>query len=159
MRNIDLTRLRGIDHHMDRIISEYLGNRIFYEVNQINRMTQRCIQRWSRMFRDYDFQLDIPKPNDQTMDIECTFSCKIDKDTSDAFGMVNTWWVFGEVAKELSYPIFMAEAEHVGYKRTSRGLQKRPNDLFRKDDKGQVLVNDGIHETILDYVRDISWED
>lgn len=85
--------------------------------------------------------------------------CKIDKDTSDAFGMVNTWWVFGEVAKELSYPIFMAEAEHVGYKRTSRGLQKRPNDLFRKDDKGQVLVNDGIHETILDYVREISWED
>lgn len=81
MRNIDLTRLRGIDHHMDRIIGEYLGNRIFYEVNQINIMTQRCIQRWSRMFRDYEFQLDIPKPNDQTMDIECTFSCKIDKDT------------------------------------------------------------------------------
>lgn len=81
MRNIDLTRLRGIDHHMDRIIGEYLGNRIFYEVNQINRMTQRCIQRWSRMFRDYEFQIDIPKPNDQTMDIEYTFSCKIDKDT------------------------------------------------------------------------------
>ncbi len=84
--------------------------------------------------------------------------CKIDKDLKDTFGMVNTWWVFGEVAKELSYPIFMAEAEHVGYKRTSRGIQKRPNDLFRVDKNGQVIVDDGKYETILDYVRDISWE-
>lgn len=85
--------------------------------------------------------------------------CKIDKDMSEVFGMVNTWWVFGEVANELSYPIFMAEAEHVGYKRTSRGLQKRPNDLFRINDKNQVLVDDDVYESILDYIREISWED
>lgn len=84
--------------------------------------------------------------------------CKIDQDTIELFGRVNTWWVFGEVAKELSYPIFMAEAEHVGYKRTSRGLQKRPNDLFRVDDDGRVIVDDGNHETILDIIREINWE-
>ena len=83
--------------------------------------------------------------------------CKIDKDTKEHFGMVNTWWVFGEVAKELSYPIFMAEADQVGYKRTSRGLQTKPNDLFRFDNDGKVIVDDGIYETILDYIRQITW--
>ena len=85
--------------------------------------------------------------------------CKIDKDTKDTFGMVNTWWVFGEVAKELSYSIFMAEAEHVGYKRTKRFTQKRPNDLFREDKNARVIVDDGVKETILDYMRDINWEE
>jgi len=85
--------------------------------------------------------------------------CKINDDTKKIFGHVNTWWVFGEVAKDLSYPIFMAEAEHVGYKRTSRGIQKRPNELFRIDDQGQVIVNDGQYASILDFIRDISWED
>jgi len=32
----------------------------------------------------------------------------------------NTWWVFGEVSRELNYEIFMAEVENVGYKRTKR---------------------------------------
>jgi len=88
---------------------------------------------------------------------EIDLVCKIDKDTKDIFGMVNTWWVFGEVAKELSYPIFMAEAEHVGYKRTRRTEQIRPNDLFRVDSDGHVIVDDGIKETVLDYLREINW--
>ena len=88
---------------------------------------------------------------------EIDMICKIDKDTKDTFGMVNTWWVFGEVAKELSYPIFMAEAEHVGYKRTKRSEQKRPNDLYRVDSDARVIVDDGIKETVLDYLRDINW--
>lgn len=83
--------------------------------------------------------------------------CKVDNDTREIFGVVNTWWVFGEVAKELSYPIFMAEAEHVGYKRTKRSEQKRPNDLFRVDDLGKVIVDDGLKETVLDYMREINW--
>lgn len=40
--------------------------------------------------------------------------CTYDNDTKDMFGFVNTWWVFGEVAKELNYKIFMAEAENIG---------------------------------------------
>lgn len=85
--------------------------------------------------------------------------CKVDNDTRGTFGVVNTWWVMGEVVKQLSYPIFMAEAEHVGYKRTKRSEQKRPNDLYRVDNNGVVLVDDGIKETVLDYIRDINWED
>ncbi|TVZ60177.1 type I restriction enzyme M protein [Flavobacteriaceae bacterium MAR_2010_105] len=56
---------------------------------------------------------------------------KFEKDT-EIFGFYNAWWVFGEVAKEMDidYDIFMAEAENVGYKRTKRGENPRPNDLF-----------------------------
>jgi len=54
---------------------------------------------------------------------------KYDKDT-EVFGFYNAWWSFGEVAKELDYDIFMAEAENVGYKRTKRGENPMPNDLY-----------------------------
>ena len=84
--------------------------------------------------------------------------CKHDKETVNLFGYVNTWWVLGEVAKEISYDIFMAEAEEVGYKRTTRGERLRPNDLFRTDNQGNILIDDGIQETILDYMRNINWE-
>ena len=85
--------------------------------------------------------------------------CKIDNDTRDVFGQVNTWWVYGEVAKELSYTILMADAEHVGYKRTKRSTQTRPNDLYRTDMNGAVIVDDNIKESVLDYMREINWED
>ncbi|MCI8418798.1 MAG: N-6 DNA methylase [Lachnospiraceae bacterium] len=56
--------------------------------------------------------------------------CKYDSDTVGSFGYVNTWWVLGKVSQKLNYDIFMAEAEHVGYKRTKRGEKEMPNDLF-----------------------------
>jgi len=84
--------------------------------------------------------------------------CKYDNDTKDVFGFVNTWWAFGEVAKELNYKIFMAEVENVGYKRTKRGEKPMPNELFRTNDKGEVSVDDGITKTALDYMRKIEWE-
>lgn len=84
--------------------------------------------------------------------------CKYDNDTKDVFGFVNTWWAFGEVAKELNYKIFMAEVENVGYKRTKRGEKPMPNELFRTNDKSEVLVDDGVMKTALDYMRKIQWE-
>lgn len=54
---------------------------------------------------------------------------KYDKET-EMFGFYNSWWVFGEVARELDFDIFMAEAENVGYKRTKRGENPMPNDLY-----------------------------
>lgn len=56
---------------------------------------------------------------------------KYEKETN-VFGFYNAWWVFGEVAKasEIDYSIFMAEAENVGYKRTKRGENPMPNDLY-----------------------------
>ena len=84
--------------------------------------------------------------------------CTYDKDTQSIFGFVNTWWVFGEVAKTLNYQIFMAEAENVGFKRSKRGEKPMPNDLFRVDADGNVIVDDGIEETILDYMRTLQWD-
>ncbi|MFN3757236.1 MAG: N-6 DNA methylase [Flavobacterium sp.] len=54
---------------------------------------------------------------------------KFEKETN-VFGFYNAWWVFGEVAKEMDYDIFMAEAGNVGYKRTKRGENPMPNDLY-----------------------------
>jgi len=84
--------------------------------------------------------------------------CKFDKDTKESFGFVNTWWVFGEVAKELNYSIFMAEVDHVGYKRTKRGEKPMPNDLYRLSADGEVMVNDGVKETALDFLRGVKWD-
>lgn len=81
----------------------------------------------------------------------------IDKDTSDEFGYVNTWWVFTEVAKELSSSIFMAEVDNIGYKRSKRGEKQTENDLFRVDKNGKIVVDDGVKTTILDYMRELEW--
>lgn len=54
----------------------------------------------------------------------------INKDEIELFGHCNSWWVFGEVSKEIDYDIFMAEAENVGYKRTKRGPKPMINELF-----------------------------
>lgn len=95
----------------------------------------------------------IKKYKDELKDL-----CKYDNDSKDVFGFVNTWWVFGEGAKELDYKIFMAEVENVGYKRTKRGENPMPNELYRVNDKNEVLVDDGIKETALDYLREIVWD-
>lgn len=84
--------------------------------------------------------------------------CSIDKDTAESFGFVNTWWVFGEVASEFNYNIFMAEAENIGYKRSKRGEKPMPNDLFRLDNENHVTVDDGMKTTILDYMRELNWD-
>ncbi len=84
--------------------------------------------------------------------------CKFDNDTKDAFGCVNTWWVFGEVSDILDYEVFMAEAENIGYKRLKRGEKQMPNDLFRKNPNGQIIIDDGATDTILDIMRYIQWD-
>ena len=85
--------------------------------------------------------------------------CKYDAETKDVFGFVNTYWVFGEVAKELNYKVFMAEVENVGYKRSkSRTEKPMPNELYRTDESNNVIVDDGIELTALDYMRKIIWD-
>ena len=89
--------------------------------------------------------------------------CTIDKDTQDAFGYVNTWWVFGEVASKLDYSVFMAEADNIGYKRykknkTTVAEKPMPNELFRVGPDSKVVIDDGITSSILDYIRTVNWE-
>ncbi|OGH39117.1 MAG: hypothetical protein A2905_04135 [Candidatus Levybacteria bacterium RIFCSPLOWO2_01_FULL_36_10] len=115
----------------------------------------------ARMLKDYieneDKKLSAKELIEKYQD-ELKELCKYDNDTKDAFGFANTWWVFGEVAKELNYKIFMAEVENIGYKRTKRGEKPMPNELFRTNDKGEVSVDDGITKAALDYMRKIEWE-
>ena len=84
------------------------------------------------------FLKDYITPEDDALEVKALLEkyseeidsiSKFEKET-DVFGFYNAWWVFGEVAKELDYDIFMAEAENVGYKRTKRGENPMPNDLF-----------------------------
>lgn len=115
----------------------------------------------SRLLKDYleDNDNDLPineiigKFRDEISEL-----CKHDKDTQDVFGFVNTWWVFGEVAKELNYKILMTEVENIGYKRTKRGEKSMPNELFRTNEKGEIIIDDGVMETALDYMRTIKWD-
>lgn len=115
----------------------------------------------ARMLKDYLEQDDKklkPKELVEKYADELKELYKYDNDTKDVFGSVNSWWVFGEVAKELNYKIFMAEVENIGYKRTKRGEKPMPNELYRTNDKGEVLVDDGVKETALDYLREVKWD-
>jgi len=115
----------------------------------------------ARMLKEYIKEDDKklpPKELIKKYKDELKAFCKYDKSTKDTFGFVNTWWVFGEVAKELNYKIFMAEVENIGYKRTKRGEKPMPNELYRTDKEGVVLVDDGVIDTALDYMRKIKWD-
>ena len=115
----------------------------------------------ARMLKDYiedDDKKLLAKEFIEKYQDELKELCKYDNDTKDVFGFVNTWWVFGEIAKELNYKIFMAEVENIGYKRTKRGEKPMPNELYRTNDKGEVLIDDGATKTALDYMRKIEWE-
>jgi len=78
---------------------------------------------------------------------------KFEKETN-VFGFYNAWWVFGEVAKEMDYDIFMAEAENVGYKRTKRGEKPMPNDLYDIEYAPNTLETKGIIDS---YVYNIKF--
>jgi type I restriction enzyme M protein len=69
----------------------------------------------------------------------------------------NAWWCFSEVTsrKEFDCAIFFAEAEHVGYKRTTRHPEgiPQPNDLFLADADGNIIINTKNPRTILDHMR------
>lgn len=63
------------------------------------------------------------------------------------------WWVFGEVAIGLDYSILMADAREIGYKRTLRGEQRRPNELFQISEGGEITIDRDNPKTILDWIK------
>ena len=97
-----------------------------------NKNNKNILANAKRFLKDYLTEEDnilAPKELLTKYSDEIDSISKFDKDTQ-IFGYYNSWWVFGEVAKELDYDIFMAEAENVGYKRTKRGENPMPNDLY-----------------------------
>ncbi|MFC1991460.1 restriction endonuclease subunit M [Chloroflexota bacterium] len=74
-----------------------------------------------------------------------TFSIS-DNDVSNICGFVNTTWVFEKTTKEIDEPIFMAEVDDIGYKRTKRGEKKRPNQLFDLEIAPDFLDRDTLRD-------------
>lgn len=154
----------------ENLLSVYLEGKDRSKLKSIKDLSnEQEIKVIKRLLKDYIEEDDnllsseelIRKYQDEIKEL-----CTYDKETKEVFGYVNTWWVFGEVAKELNYPIFMAEVENVGYKRTKRRENPMPNELFREGEiiypdgtkKWGILVDDGVKETALDFVRDIKWD-
>lgn len=75
-------------------------------------------------------------------------------------GIEKEWWVFSKVSAELDYPIFMASAEEVGYKRL-RTVRKRPNDLYAEiENNGETIITVDKEDPkkILDHIRrNVEW--
>ena len=121
----------------ENLVKVYLENKDRKRLKSIKDLTQKEEKEiLARMLKDYieeDNKKITPKQLVKKYQDELNGKgglCKYDNATKDVFGFVNTWWVFGEVAKELNYKIFMAEVENVGYKRTKRGEKPMPNELF-----------------------------
>lgn len=147
---------------VENIISVYDGKKKKEKLPSIKDMNEddereSLIKMLKSNLADYDKGLSKIEILDKYRD-ELESLCTYDKDTQEVFGYVNTWWVFGEVAKALNYEIFMAEAENVGFKRSKRAEKPMPNDLFRVDNSGNILVDDGVEYTILDYMRKLHWD-
>jgi type I restriction enzyme M protein len=69
---------------------------------------------------------------------------------------VNETWVFKEISKNYNDPIFMAEAENVGYKRTTRNERKMPNDLFREVEN-KIELSTNVHKILNDLRKEVTW--
>lgn len=120
---------------------------------------QNILTNIKRFLKDYitkaDESLDIKELLEKYTN-EIKLLSEFDKKTTAAFGYVNSWWVFGEVAKELDYKIFMASADNVGYKRTKRGENPMPNDLFDIEYAPKELDIDSIFEKYTENIKDIT---
>lgn len=72
------------------------------------------------------------------------------------------WWVFSQISSEIDYPIFMAHADEIGYKRGARKEGTRPNQLFQTvetQEGREIIVDTSAPKTILDYlVKSIAWQ-
>ena len=69
------------------------------------------------------------------------------------------WWIFAKVAARVSERIVMAAPGHIGYKRTKRGEQERPNELLKEDEKGNIVSDVDDPRTVLDYLRaEVKWD-
>lgn len=144
------------------LINVYLNNKNRNKLPSLKGLKQTDERNiLNRILKDYVETDDKKLDNKQLIQkyfTELKDLCKYDTDTKDTFGFVNTWWVFGEVSKELDYKIFMCEIENIGYKRTKRGEKYSPNDLYRVNKEYQIIVDDNKKITALDYLREIKWD-
>lgn len=146
---------------VENLIFVYEGKKEKSKLPSIKDITQEQEREILNRFLKAYIQIDDSELKNEELVVkykdELVELLKYDKDTEKELGFVNTWWVFAEVSKALDYPIFNAEVENIGYKRTKRGTKIQQNDLYRTDKDDIVIVDDGKFETILDYMRKINW--
>jgi len=141
INNEDINKYPSIKNESEESLKEIINNAIGYKIDKSN----------------YD-NISIKDIAVEHIEDLKDFT-SIDKDLSKEFGYVNTTWVFGKLSEEIDYSIFMGEVDNIGYKRTLKAIKKMPNELYRVNDEGEILVDDGIKESLLDYIRDIRWDD
>ena len=52
----------------------------------------------------------------------------------------------------------MADVHDIGYKRTTRGIKEKRNELFQQNSVGEIIIDEGQEATVLDYMRNIKWD-
>ena len=151
-----------IRRRVDNIIKVFDGKKEKVSLHSIKNLTEdEERELLVKILKNYYHKNDINLSKNEIIEKykeEILELCKDGNKTKDISNFASTWWIFGEVAKELNYNIFMAEVDEVGYKRSVRNEQIRPNELFRTDENKNIIVDDGKKETVLDYMREIEWE-
>lgn len=71
----------------------------------------------------------------------------------DEINAAMDWWIFNKVSKKFDYKFLIAHTTEVGYHRTKNREFKRKNKLFSVDVNNNVIVNDKLPETILDFIK------
>jgi len=108
-------------------------------------------------FFEEDHFLELPAII-QKYEFELEEYCKKENDDYKDFNHINTTWVFERVAKKHDYPMVMAEAKNVGYKRTKVTNLSKPNDLFDSDSSGKVILDSPTSDKILNKLRELEWD-
>lgn len=153
-RNKDEKDYEGIDENK---LSKLPQKRIF-EIFESEIKEYQMLENTKRLLKDYisneDNEVSLKELIENYKD-EINELCKYDNDTKEVFGFVNTWWVFGEIAKDLNYKIFMAEVENIGYKRTIRGEKPMPNELFDLEIAPSFFNFDIFSKSMDDYIDEV----
>ena len=103
------------------------------------------------------------KDNFNTMDESLSVNELIDKYEEEIKQADLEWWVFGKVASTegQNYPIFMAHADEIGYKRGTNKEEKRSNELFNTKEANEqqfIIIDTSNPTTVLDHLRKmVNW--
>lgn len=97
-------------------------------------------------------------PNDDGL----TISELKEKYEDDIKQVDSDWWVFSRISKDFDYPIFMAHAEEIGYKRGANKEEKRTNELFSSEEtEGNRIIKmaaDNSNKILDHFCKTVEWE-
>ena len=132
---------------LKRLLKQHFPKRVQFSENTID--LKMAAEERGGYFTHADLKYIVDTAYDEFLEI-----IALDyPDWDGAQKYTNSWWVFGEVVKELNSEIIFAEANNIGYKRTKRGEKPQPNDLFQADKDGNIVIDTDNPKTILDFIK------